>query len=198
MNHWEPDAAGCLVKPALVLFDQQGYSDTTVAEIARRAGLATRSSPRYFAEEGEVLVSGTEQLERAWVDAMAAAPEEADPLLVARAGLDAVAGLFLERHVLAHLRARAVTASPELCGAQLMKLERLTAPAAAARRAEETGVRIFHVEFGGWVGQADPPALSQLTTRGFENLLAGCDGEPGSSPGGKLPLNCRIENAVQL
>ena len=74
MTRWKPDAAGRLVTAAIALFDEQGYDATTVAEIAERAGLTKRTFFRYFADKREVLFGGSEELERRWVEAVAAAP----------------------------------------------------------------------------------------------------------------------------
>ena len=94
MTRWKPDAAGRLIKAAVTLFAEQGYEETTVAEIADRAGLAKRTFFRYFSDKREVLFSGSEELERIWLEAAASAPPEAPPLAVATAGFDPVAEMF--------------------------------------------------------------------------------------------------------
>ena len=59
MSRWKPDAAGRLIKAAITLFAEQGYEETTVAEIAERAGLTKRTFFRYFSDKREVLFSGS-------------------------------------------------------------------------------------------------------------------------------------------
>ena len=44
MSRWEPDARGRLERAALELYSERGFEQTTVAEIAARAGLTERSS----------------------------------------------------------------------------------------------------------------------------------------------------------
>jgi AcrR family transcriptional regulator len=51
MPRWEPDARQRLVSAALHLFSEQGFDDTTVAEISDRAGLAKSTFFRYFPDK---------------------------------------------------------------------------------------------------------------------------------------------------
>ena len=55
---WEPDSRGRLEQAALALYGERGFEDTTVAEIAERAGLTERTFFRYFADKREVLFGG--------------------------------------------------------------------------------------------------------------------------------------------
>src|SRR5919108_2391 len=77
MARWEPDARGRLEQAALELYGERGFEATTVAEIARRAGLTERTFFRHFADKREVLFAGSEALEEALVRAVADAPAEA-------------------------------------------------------------------------------------------------------------------------
>ena len=43
MGRWEPDARGRLEQAAMTLYVEQGFENTTVAEIAERAGLTERT-----------------------------------------------------------------------------------------------------------------------------------------------------------
>jgi len=76
---------------AIELFDEQGYEATTVAEIAERAGLTKRTFFRYFSDKREVLFSGSQELQRVWLEGVAAAAADANPLTAVVAGLDPVA-----------------------------------------------------------------------------------------------------------
>ena len=55
MGRWEPNAEGRLREAAMELFLERGYEQTTVADIAERAGLTARTFFRYFADKREVL-----------------------------------------------------------------------------------------------------------------------------------------------
>jgi AcrR family transcriptional regulator len=43
MSRWSPDARGRLEQAAFELFVDRGYEETTVADIAQRAGLTERT-----------------------------------------------------------------------------------------------------------------------------------------------------------
>ncbi|HEY2542780.1 MAG TPA: TetR family transcriptional regulator [Gaiellaceae bacterium] len=173
MTRWKPDAAGRLATAALSLFEEQGYDDTTVAQIAERAGLTKRTFFRYFSDKREVLFGGSQELERRWVEAVAAAPAGATPLAAVTAGFDPVAEMFAERHAFARTRARIVEANPELQERELIKLQNLAGaitsklaergvPANEAILAAQAGVTVFHVGFAHWVAQDDPAAFRRL------------------------------------
>jgi AcrR family transcriptional regulator len=181
MARWKPDPQGRLITAAIELFDEQGYEATTVAEIAERAGLTKRTFFRYFSDKREVLFSGSGELERLWLEGVAAAPADATPLAAVSAGLDPVAEMFSERHHFARIRARIVEANPELQERELIKLQRLAAAvttalvkrgvsAHAAMLAAQAGVTVFHVAFGQWVAQDDPTALRRLMDESLEEL----------------------------
>jgi AcrR family transcriptional regulator len=181
MTRWKPDAAGRLMTAAITLFEEQGYDATTVAEIAERAGLTKRTFFRYFADKREVLFSGSQELERRWLDAVAAAPAHATPLAAVTAGFDGVAEMFEERQAFARVRARIVAANPELQERELIKLQTLAAGLAEALRARgvsdnaallaaQAGVTVFHVAFARWVAQDDPAAFRRLMNESLEEL----------------------------
>jgi AcrR family transcriptional regulator len=181
MSRWKPDAQGRLMGAAIELFDEQGYEATTVAEIAERAELTKRTFFRYFSDKREVLFSGSQELQRLWLEGLAAAPAEASPLAVVTAGLGPVAEMFTERHPFARIRAQVIEANPELQERELIKLQRLTAaitgalvergvPMNAAILAAHSGVTIFHVAFAHWVQQNDPTALRRLIDESLQEL----------------------------
>ena len=58
MARWEPGAYERLREAALMLFDEQGFEKTTVAQIAERAGLNRRTFFHHFADKREVLFAG--------------------------------------------------------------------------------------------------------------------------------------------
>src|SRR5579875_2390415 len=89
VGRWEPDPAGRLRDAATSLFLENGYEQTTVAEIAQRAGLTARTFFRYFADKREVLFAGSEALQEHLVAAVRAAPESATPMEAVAAALDA-------------------------------------------------------------------------------------------------------------
>src|SRR4051794_1520267 len=96
VTRWAPDARGRLAQAALDLYSERGFEQTTVAEIADRAGLTERTFFRHFADKREVLFAGSAQLQALVVDAVAGAPDTATPIDAAAAGIEAAAG-FLEQ-----------------------------------------------------------------------------------------------------
>jgi AcrR family transcriptional regulator len=183
MARWEPDAQGRLMGAAIELFDEQGYEATTVAGIAERAGLTKRTFFRYFSDKREVLFSGSQELQRVWLEGVAAAATDANPLTAVVAGLDPVAEMFTERHPFARIRTRIIEANPELLERELIKLQNLAAAvtaalvergvsANAAMLAAQAGVTVFQVAFAQWVQQDDPTALRRLIDESVQELRA--------------------------
>jgi AcrR family transcriptional regulator len=166
---------------AIELFGEQGYEATTVAQIAERAGLTKRTFFRYFSDKREVLFSGSQELQRLWLEGVAAAPADATPLAVVVAGLDPVAEMFIERHDFARIRTGIIEANPELQERELIKLQNLAGAikaalvergvsANAAILAAQAGVTVFHVAFAHWVEQDDPTAFRRLIDESLEEL----------------------------
>lgn len=63
MGRWEPDAQGRMRLAALELYLDPGFEQTTVADIAERAGVTERTFFRYFTDKREVLFDATGQME---------------------------------------------------------------------------------------------------------------------------------------
>ena len=97
MPRWEPDARGRLQHAALTLYGERGFDNTTVAEIAERAGLTKRTFFRYFADKREVLFRGSQALEELIATETRNAPEGAAPLDAVAAALEAAVPMFEER-----------------------------------------------------------------------------------------------------
>src|ERR1700733_10165826 len=87
MSRWEPDARGRLQLAAMELYVERGFEQTTVADIAERAGLTERTFFRHFADKREVLFAGQDDFQAMFVDAVVGAPADASPLQAAEAGL---------------------------------------------------------------------------------------------------------------
>jgi len=75
MVRWEPNPRGRLQEAALALYGERGFENTTVAEIAERAGLTERTFFRHFADKRELLAAvsavGFEQLTKRMSDKIA-------------------------------------------------------------------------------------------------------------------------------
>jgi AcrR family transcriptional regulator len=183
MGRWEPDARGRLAKAALELYAEYGYEQTTVAEIAKRAGLTERTFFRHYADKREVLFSGAGELEELIVRTVADAPESVVPLDALSAGLDAVAEAFTDRREFARRRHAVITANPELQERELIKLASMAAALAASLRgrgiaeptaslAAEAGVAVFKVAFERWIAPGEERPMRQLIRESLTELKA--------------------------
>jgi len=91
MSRWQPDARGRLERAAVELFLSQGFSVTTVPEIADRAGLTTRTFFRHFADKREVLFGAEAELPGVVSAVLEGAPSDLTPLELVEFGLTRVA-----------------------------------------------------------------------------------------------------------
>lgn len=162
MGRWEPNARGRLEQAALDLYGEHGFDRTTVAEIARRAGLTERTFFRHFADKREVLFAGSALLEDMLASAVAEAPAEAAPLAATAGALEAVAAVFEGRHDHARRRQAVIDANAELRERELIKLAALAGtlagslrrrgvPDPAAALSAEAGIAVFKVAFERWL-----------------------------------------------
>src|SRR3954467_9729309 len=113
MARWEPDAAGRLREAALELYVAHGYEQTTVADIAERAGVTARTFFRHFADKREVLFAGGRVLEEHGIAALASMPPPATPLTAAVRALEAADEVITDREY-ARRRNAVIAANAEL------------------------------------------------------------------------------------
>jgi len=170
MGRWEPDAPGRLAKAAMALYAEQGFEQTTVAEIAARAGLTERTFFRHFADKREVLFYGMEMLGDLLVRAVADAPAPATAMDAVGAAFRAAGSVLQESPERVRMRDAIVSANAELRERELIKLAALAAAVAGALRdrgvpepaaslAAETGVAVFKVAFARWARDPAQPDL---------------------------------------
>lgn len=166
MARWDPDSRGRLEEAALALYAERGYEQTTVAEIARRAGLTERTFFRHYADKREVLFASGEEMERRIVDAVAAAPAGATPIEAAAAGLEAAAAMLEGRPEQVRRRHAVISASAELRERELMKLAGYAAALTgvlrargvedtAARLAAEVALAVLRTAIERWIAEGE-------------------------------------------
>ncbi|HEY1821651.1 MAG TPA: TetR family transcriptional regulator [Trebonia sp.] len=189
MTRWEPNASGRLQQAALELYRERGYDQTTVTEIAKRAGLTERTFFRYFADKREVLFHGAGLLQERLVQGIEAAPDGLPPLDVVGWTLEAAAGPIEEIREFSRRRQAIIIANPELRERELIKLATLSAALADALRrrgvadpaaslAAEAGIAVFKIAFQRWVdqtgdpGNADGQTLVHLIRQSLAELKA--------------------------
>jgi AcrR family transcriptional regulator len=146
MPRWESDAQGRLERAALELFEAQGFERTSVAQIARTAGLTERSFYRYFPDKREVLFADKE-LEAHLVAQVEAADPDLTPIEVLLAALGTADEIFRPREFLLR-RVKVIAASPALAERDLNKLADIADALARAleRRGVEPGKARFVID----------------------------------------------------
>ena len=182
MARWEPNARQRLVLAALDLFGEQGYDDTTVAQIAERAGLTKATFFRHFPDKREVLFAGQEAHSLLLAEGAAAAPDAATPLEAVGAALDALTASFTaEQREFAPRLLSVVAASTELLERATFKRAALAAalasalskrgvPELTAGLAGELGAHAFYRAFERWVDPASERTLTELARQALGEL----------------------------
>jgi AcrR family transcriptional regulator len=185
MGRWEPNARGRLAKAAMTLYAEHGFDQTTVAEIAARAGLTERTFFRHFADKREVLFYGMELLRDRLVRAVADSPASATAMDAVSAAFEAAGAVLQENPERVRLRDEIVGANAELRERELIKLAALASAVAGALRdrgiseptaslAAETGVAVFKAAFARWIsepGQADLPETIRESMEALRGML---------------------------
>jgi AcrR family transcriptional regulator len=183
MGRWEPNARGRLEQAAWQLFKERGYTQTTVEDIAARAGLTERTFFRHFADKREVLFWGASALQKVIVDAIADAARTTAPLDTVAAALAAAAGMLQPRREYARERQALIATHAELQERESIKLRSIaTALAEALRRRSvaepaatltaEAGVTVFKVAFERWIEDTKPRDFAHHIRATLDELKA--------------------------
>ena len=180
MGRWQPDARGRLQQAALDLYRKRGFDQTTVAQIAERAGLTERTFFRYYADKREVLFAGSTMLQETIVGALNDTAASAVPLDQVAAAVHAAAAFLTDRDF-ARRRQAIIAANAELSERELIKMASLSAALAEALRQRgitepvasltaESGVAIFKVAFERWIAANDDLAFSDYVQESVSGL----------------------------
>ncbi|MHA6757534.1 TetR/AcrR family transcriptional regulator [Streptacidiphilus sp. PAMC 29251] len=191
MPRWKPDARERLAVAALELFAEQGYDNTTVAQIAERAGLTRSTFFRHFADKREILTAGQRVLSRLLAEGIDAAPADATPMAAVAAGLERASGeMTAFNRQLGPLLHAAIEANQELqernalksigmAAAMVDALERRNVAGPTAHVAAELGVLAFKLGFNRWADPArdhDPGELATHTRAALDELRVAAAG----------------------
>jgi len=165
------------------LYAERGFDQTTVAQIAERAGLTERTFFRHFADKREVLFAGSAQLQDLLVETVAGAPASVTPIDAVAAGIEAIGTMLQESRGRAFARQRQsiVAASAELRERELNKLSSLAGALAdtlrerevvepAASLLSEIGIAVFRISFERWVSGPRDRDLRELMRESFEEV----------------------------
>jgi AcrR family transcriptional regulator len=172
-----------LEQAALDLYQERGFEQTTVAEIAERAGLTERTFFRYFADKREVLFWGQTRLQEIAVNTLASQPATAAPFNMVVAVLEAMAAAIPDRPEFIRQRQAVIALNPELQERELLKMASLTnvitallqqrgIPGPTVKLLAETGIAVFRVAFARWVGEKEkgPRTLPQHLRETLDEL----------------------------
>jgi AcrR family transcriptional regulator len=181
---WQPNARERLIVAALELFAERGYEDTTVIQIAERAGLTKSTFFRHFPDKREVLFGGA-TLTTLLTGAIAAAPEDATPLQTVAIALTTTAdqAFPLSQRDFASRRHAVIAANPELrereavkavglAAAMVEALEQRAIPQATARVAAGLAMLAFAGAYDDWIEPTSEATFSDLASRQLEALHA--------------------------
>jgi AcrR family transcriptional regulator len=173
---WEQGSEERLTAAALELFREQGFENTSVVEIARRARVTNRTFFRYFSDKREVLFADADDVRAALVEGVRRAPGVAEPLgLVVRVLAQHHWEGLAPRRALRE-RAAVIAANPELLERDLVKqhamalefadvLERRGVDPDLARVAARVGIQVFLTAYERWLdpeeGAEDLAAISE-------------------------------------
>jgi AcrR family transcriptional regulator len=163
------------------LYLEEGFEQTTVAEIAARAGLTERTFFRYFTDKREVLFWGAPALQDLLVAAVVTAPAEDSPITAVASAIVVAGEFFQEGHAFSRRRQSIIAANPDLQERELIKLATLAGAMADALRqrgvtdpaatlAAEAGVAVFRIVFDQWVSDETPRRFSDLVRDSFDEL----------------------------
>lgn|SRR5487761_1094551 len=181
VGRWEADARGRLEQAALALYGERGFEQTTVAEIAERAGLTERTFFRYFADKREVLFSGAGTLQELLVSSVASTPDSAAPIEAVIAALESAGAVLQERREFSLKRQAVIAANAELQERELIKLATLASALGDALRrrgvreptaslAAEAGITVFRIAFERWINDTSRGNLPQHIRESFDEL----------------------------
>jgi AcrR family transcriptional regulator len=187
MSRWSPNSRGRLEQAAYDLFLERGYEQTTVADIAERAGLTERTFFRHYADKREVFFGGTDVLKSAMQRALDELPPAYSAIEAVRIAVEAAAGVLHGRRDLARERQRIVSAHADLQERALIKRATLTATLAQALQqrgvsdaeatlAADMGMAVFHIGFERWLVDPAERDFVELVGEGFERLKAVASG----------------------
>jgi AcrR family transcriptional regulator len=171
---WEPGAKERLQAAALELFVERGFEQTTVQDIAARAGLTERTFFRHFTDKREVLFTGQAEYEDHHLRGVREAPDGESAFGYAVAAITAAADFFPdERRPWSRRRQTVIDANPALLERELLKRASLGValtqalcdrgvPAPDAPLAAETAVTVFHVAFRLWIAEGEERGLAEI------------------------------------
>ncbi|WP_368861342.1 TetR/AcrR family transcriptional regulator [Frankia tisae] len=184
MARWQPNASERLVVAALDLFAERGYENTTVIEIAERAGLTKSTFFRHFPDKREVLFGG-DTMAGLLVDGITEASAAATPLEAVAHALDTIGreAFTPDRREFSARRRAVIAANPELREREALKglglaasmidaLGRRGVPDLASRVAAELGALALTIAYERWSDTTGGDEFGEVARRTLSEVRA--------------------------
>jgi AcrR family transcriptional regulator len=184
MARWQPNASERLALAALELFAERGYENTTVIDIAQRAGLTKSTFFRHFQDKREVLF-GAGTMTGLIAEAIAAAPATATPLEAVAQALDVVGkeSFTPGRREFGARRRAVIAAHPELQEREALKglgliasmtdaLKRRGVPDLTSAVAAELGALAWKIAYERWSDPAGHDDFVDVARRALSEVRA--------------------------
>jgi AcrR family transcriptional regulator len=170
---WELGSEDRLKQAAMELFDEQGFQDTTAVQIAKRAGVTTRTFFRYFPDKQATLFADAERLAAALVQGILDATDVAEPLRTVVRVLAEFDWLGVGSREAQRGRDAMIASNPELLERELIKqqqmasgfssaLHRRGVAADIAELAARVGIEVFRAAYRRWLAADDETDLSVI------------------------------------
>jgi AcrR family transcriptional regulator len=174
MPRWEHGSEERLRKAAMELFDEQGFENTSVGEIAERARVTNRTFFRHFTEKREVLFAGSENLRAVLVHKIHQLPDVAEPLQAVTRILTEFNWKSMGSREFQRQRQAVIAANPELLERDLIKhhsiaasfadaLRRRGVAADVAQLAARVGIQTFFIAYELWLSAGNKADLATIT-----------------------------------
>ncbi|KPI17791.1 regulatory protein TetR [Actinobacteria bacterium OK074] len=165
------------------LYTERGFDQTTVADIAERAGLTKRTFFRHYADKRDVLFAGVGPLRELVVRTVAEAPAGLPPFAVVSLVFEAAAEQLHAAPDIVKMRQAVIDAHLELRERELVKLATLTESVTEALRERghdewlarlvaETGMAAFRVAFARWIADGAGGSLTETVRESMRVLAA--------------------------
>jgi AcrR family transcriptional regulator len=173
MPRWELGSQDRLTQATMELFEEKGFEDTSVVEIAKRARVTTRTFFRYFPEKRDVLFAHSDELREALVEEISRAPDVSNPLQTVIRTLTAFDWDALGRDT-QRRRQALIAANPQLRERDLIKREDIAVEFIGALRqrgvdedvarlAARVGAQVFFTAYEKWLAAEDDADLAEIT-----------------------------------
>jgi AcrR family transcriptional regulator len=171
VSRWPTDARERLEAAALDLFVENGYEETTVADITERADLNRATFFRHFTDKREVLFGGEDKISNLLTAGVQDAPPSATLAECLVAGFEMVDEVLTpEQRTKSVQRILVMKANTEVQERALLKHARTAAaisaafrdrgtPELTARLAAELGMLAFSIALAHWVASDDGEAF---------------------------------------